>query len=128
MLKMKNLKIVLRIIFGLFLLFFGLNGLLQFAPMPEVGPEAGAFLGAISSTKIFFPLISIIEIATGALILLNKAVPLALVLIFPILLCAVLFHISLNPEGIVFALIGFILNGTLFFLFKGKYTPLLTDE
>ena len=91
MLKMKNLKTVLRIIFGLFLLFFGLNGLLQFAPIPEVGPEAGAFLGAIASTKIFFPLISIIEIATGALILLNKAVPLALVLIFPILLCAVLF-------------------------------------
>ena len=125
---MKNLKTVLRIIFGIFLLFFGLNGLLQFVAMPEVGPEAGAFFGAIASTKIFFPLISIIEIATGALLLFNKAVPLALVIIFPILLCAVLFHIALNPEGILFALIGFILNGTLLFFFKEKYVTLLNNE
>lgn len=96
--------------------------------MAEVGPEAGAFFGAIASTKIFFPIIGIIEIVTGALPLFNKAVPLALVIIFPILFCAVLFHISLNPEGILFALIGFILNGTLFFLFKEKYITLLNNE
>ena len=125
---MKNLKTVLRIIFGIFLLFFGLNGLLQLVSMPEVGPEAGAFFGAIASTKIFFPLISIVEIVAGVLLLLNKAVPLTLVIVFPILLCAVLFHISLNPEGILFALIGFILNSILFFFFREKYTTLLNNE
>jgi len=125
---MKNLKTVLRIIFGLFLLFFGLNGLLQFAPMPAVGPEAGAFFGAIASTKIFFPIIGILEIVTGILLLLKRAVPLALVIIFPILFCAVLFHISLNPEGILFALIGFALNIALFFSFKEKYVTLLNNE
>lgn len=125
---MKNSKTVLRIIFSIFLLFFGLNGLLQFAPMPEVGPEAGAFFGAIASTKIFFPIIGIVEIVTGALLLLNRAVPLALVIIFPILFCAVLFHISLNPEGLLFALVGFVLNSILLFLFKEKYATLLNNE
>ena len=125
---MKNVKTIFRIGFGVFLLFFGLNGLFQFAPMPEVGPEAGAFFGAIASTKIFFPIIGVVEIATGALLLINRAVPLALVVIFPILLCAVLFHISLNPEGILFALIGFILNGVLLLSYKEKYTPLLSNE
>lgn len=125
---MKNSKTVLRIIFSIFLLFFGLNGLLQFAPMPEVGPEAGAFFGALASTKIFFPIIGIVEIVTGALLLLNRAVPLALVIIFPILLCAVLFHISLNPEGLLFALVGFVLNSILLFLFKEKYATLLNNE
>lgn len=125
---MKNLKTILRITFGLFLLFFGLNGLFQFAPMPEVGPEAGAFFGAIASTKLFFPIIGITEIITGALLLLKKAIPLSLVVIFPILFCAVLFHISLNPEGILFALIGFILNIILFYLFKEKYANLLSND
>ncbi len=125
---MKNSKTVLRIIFSIFLLFFGLNGLLQFAPMPEVGPEAGAFFGALASTKIFFPIIGIVEIVTGALLLLNRAVPLALVIIFPILFCAVLFHISLNPEGLLFALVGFVLNSILLFLFKEKYATLLNNE
>ena len=117
-----------RIIFGIFLLFFGLNGLFQFAPMPEVGPEAGAFFGAIASAKLFFPIIGIVEVATGVLLLLNKAVPLALVIVFPILFCAVLFHISLNPEGILFALIGIILNCLLFFSFKEKYSTLLSND
>ena len=125
---MKNLKKILRIGFGIFLIFFGLNGLLQFAPMPEVGPEAGAFFGAIASTKIFFPIIGIVEVATGTLLLLNKVVPLALVIVFPILFCAVLFHISLNPEGILFALIGIILNCLLFFSFKEKYSILLSND
>lgn len=125
---MKNLKKILRIGFGIFLIFFGLNGLLQFAPMHEVGPEAGAFFGAIASTKIFFPIIGIVEVATGTLLLLNKVVPLALVIVFPILFCAVLFHISLNPEGILFALIGIILNCLLFFSFKEKYSILLSND
>jgi len=125
---MKKSNTILRIIFGLFLLFFGLNGIFQFAAMPEVGPEAGAFFGAIASTKIFFPIIGIIEIVTGALILLNRATPLALVIIFPILFCAVLFHISLNPEGILFALMGLVLNVILFFSYKEKYRPLLNNE
>ncbi len=125
---MKNLKKILRIGFGIFLIFFGLNGLLQFSPISEVGPEAGAFFGAIASTKIFFPIIGIVEVATGTLLLLNKVVPLALVIVFPILFCAVLFHISLNPEGILFALIGIILNCLLFFSFKEKYSILLSND
>lgn len=122
---MKNFKTVMRIFFGVFLLFFGLNGILQFMPMPEVGPQAGAFLGAIASTKLFFPLISIIETIVGALLIVNKAVPLALIIIFPILVCAVLFHISLDPAGILFAIIGLVLNILLFFTNKEKYLPLM---
>ena len=122
---MKNFKTVMRIFFGVFLLFFGLNGILQFIPMPEVGPQAGAFLGAIASTKLFFPLISIIETIVGALLIVNKAVPLALIIIFPILVCAVLFHISLDPAGILFAIIGLVLNILLFFTNKEKYLPLM---
>lgn len=121
---MKNLKTVLRIIFSVFLLFFGLNGFLQFAPMPEVGPVAGAFLGAIASTGLFFPIISLIEVASGVALLVNKATPLALVVVFPVLFCATLFHISLDPGGVLFALIGLILNIILFVSHKDKYLAL----
>jgi len=122
---MKNFKTLMRIFFGVFLLFFGLNGFLQFMPMPEVGPQAGAFLGALASTKLFFPVISVVEIIVGALLIVNKAVPLVLIIIFPILVCAVLFHLSLDPAGILFAIIGLVLNILLFITNQEKYLPLI---
>jgi len=122
---MKNFKTLMRIFFGVFLLFFGLNGFLQFMPMPEVGPQAGAFLGALASTKLFFPVISVVEIIVGALLIVNKAVPLVLIIIFPILVCAVLFHLSLDPAGILFAIIGLVLNILLLITNQKKYLPLI---
>ena len=122
---MKNFKTLMRIFFGVFLLFFGLNGFLQFMPMPEVGHQAGAFLGALASTKLFFPVISVVEIIVGALLIVNKAVPLVLIIIFPILVCAVLFHLSLDPAGILFAIIGLVLNILLFITNQEKYLPLI---
>tara|TARA_B110000971_G_C20012902_1_gene502478 strand:- start:687 stop:1061 length:375 start_codon:yes stop_codon:yes gene_type:complete len=122
---MKNFKTLMRIFFGVFLLFFGLNGFLQFMPMPEVGPQAGAFLGALASTKLFFPVISVVEIIVGALLIVNKAVPLVLIIIFPILVCAVLFHLSLDPAGILFAIIGLVLNILLLITNQEKYLPLI---
>lgn len=125
---MKNIKSILRVSLGLPMVVFGLNGFLQFIPMPEIGPEAGAFMGAIASTGTFFPLISLVEIAAGALLLLNKATPLALLLVFPILICAVLYHLALDPGGILFAGVCFVLNVILLFFYKHKYQKLLSND
>lgn len=121
---MKNYNSFLRIAFGLFLLFFGLNGFLQFMAFPEVGPEAGIFLGAINSTQIFFPIIAIVEVIAGLLLLIKRAVPFALVLIFPILLCAFLYHLTLDIKGIPFALLGLIFNILMAFSHREKYKVL----
>ena len=122
---MKSITTISRFILGLILFVLGTNGFLNFMPYPELSPAAGAFMGAIASTKIIFPLIGIIEIIFGLFLLFNKAVPLALIAVLPILVNAMIFHISLNPEGILFAVICFVLNLFLIYHYWENYKSLL---
>jgi len=113
-----------RILLGLILLILGANGFLNFLPYPELNPEAGAFMGAIASTKIIFPLLGIIEIIFGILLMAKKAVPFALIVVFPILVNAMIFHVSLDPQNMLFAAICFILNLFLIYHYWDNYKAL----
>lgn len=88
-----------RILLGLIFFVFGLNGFLGFMPQPPQPPEAGAFLGALAATGYMFPLIKGTEVLAGALLLGNAFVPLALLLLAPIVVNIVAFHLALAPGG-----------------------------
>lgn len=95
-----------RLLLGLIFFVFGLNGFLHFLPMPQPSPEAGAFLGALAATGYMFPLIKGVEVVAGALLLANRAVPLALVLLAPIAVNIAAYHLVLEPGFGMVALIG----------------------
>ncbi|MFO0696914.1 MAG: DoxX family protein [Polyangiales bacterium] len=96
-----NSKLVtaLRLSLGAGFLFFGLNGFFHFAPMPPMPDRAGAFLGALAATGYMFPLIKGTEVVAGLLLLSNRFVPLALVLLAPVLVNILAFHVLLAPAG-----------------------------
>ena len=96
----KHLPTVARLLFGLVFLVFGLNGFLGFLPMPEHPGGAGAFLGALAATGYMFPLIKGTEVLVGALLLSNRFVPLALVLLAPVMVNIVAFHGVLEPASL----------------------------
>ena len=86
-----------RIILGGGMVVFGLNGFLQFLPSPEM-PVAGLeFLTALMRTGYFFPLLKFSEIIAGAMVLSGYLLPLGLLILAPILLQILLFHIFLAP-------------------------------
>ena len=89
-----------RIVLGLAFLVFGLNGFLQFMPMPPVPEKAGAFLGALAATGYMFPLIKGTEVVAGALLVSGRFAPLALTLLAPILVNIVGYHAALAPAGL----------------------------
>lgn len=96
-----------RIFLGLVFTVFGLNGFLQFLPMPEMAPEAGAFMGALGATGYMFPLIKGTEVLAGLLLLSGRFVPLAITLLAPITVNILLFHVVLAPApGLPLALIA----------------------
>jgi hypothetical protein len=102
-----------RILLGLVFFVFGLNGFLGFMPQPPQPPEAGAFLGALGATGYMFPLIKGTEVLAGALLLGNAFVPLALLLLAPIVVNIAAFHLVLAPGGAAMglglvALLGFV--------------------
>ncbi len=86
-----------RIFLGLVFTVFGLNGFLQFLPMPEPPAAAGQFLGALAGAGYMFPLIKGTEVLSGLLLLSGRFVPLALTLLAPVTVNILLFHLFLAP-------------------------------
>jgi uncharacterized membrane protein YphA (DoxX/SURF4 family) len=96
-----------RITLGLTFAVFGLNGFLGFMPSPPVPEDAGAFLGALGATGYMFPMIKGAELVAGALLLAGRFVPLALILLAPVIVNIVLFHLVLTPVNpIALAVLG----------------------
>ena len=91
--------LISRILFGLVFVAFGIIGLFQIGEQPEPAPEAGAFVEAMMETGYLFQMVKITEIACGAALLSGFFVPLALIVITPIVVNIAAFHIFLDPSG-----------------------------
>jgi uncharacterized membrane protein YphA (DoxX/SURF4 family) len=101
---LRKLPVIARILLGAVFFVFGLNGFLGFLPMPPMPGEAGAFLGALVSAK-FLPVVKAIEVVAGLMLLTGRFVPLALLLLAPIVVSIVLFHGVLAPEGMAMPIV-----------------------
>ena len=121
------LPIIARILMGLGFTVFGLNGFLHFMPQPkEPMPEgAAAFVGALMKTGYLFPMVMGTQLVVGVLLLLNLFVPLALVLIMPILVNIIAFHLFLKPSGIAPGAVLMLLELYLAWSYRKAYCPML---
>jgi putative oxidoreductase len=111
---MKIAALIARILLGLIFLVFGLNGFLNFIPMgPLPSGTAGQFLSALVQSHYVF-VVSALQVAGGVLLLLNRYVPLALVLLGPVIANIFLFHLLMSLSGLPLAILVVILWGILF--------------
>jgi uncharacterized membrane protein YphA (DoxX/SURF4 family) len=112
---MKIAALIARILLGLIFLVFGLNGFLQFIPMgPMPTGTAGQFIGALFQSHYVY-IVSALQVAGGVLLLVNRYVPLGLVLLGPVIVNIVLFHLLMDPKGLPLAIVLVILWGILAF-------------
>ena len=100
--------LIARILLGLLFLIFGLNGFLHFIPMPPPTGLAGQYMGALYVSH-YLTVIFLVQVIGGALLLLNRFVPLALILLGPVLVNILLFHSFMAPEGLPLALVTLLL-------------------
>jgi hypothetical protein len=118
---------------GLIFLALNIAGILQLIPPPpDYPPAAMAFSGAMMSTGYLFWAVVIVEVLGGLALVLNLWTPLALVLLAPVTVNILLFHIFLTPR-ILFttALPGvlvFVLNFVLLWMYRGYYHGMLTRK
>jgi putative oxidoreductase len=112
-LSMKILTNISRFLLGLIFLVFGLNGFLHFIPMPPPSGVAGQFLGAMFVSK-YLLVVSGLQVISGALLLINRYVPLALTILGPIVVNILLFHALMSPVGIGLAVFVTIFWGVVF--------------
>src|SRR5262245_32177309 len=99
---MKVATAIARYLLGIVFFVVGLDGFLGLIPLPPLPPSALEFIQAMQQTGYLFYLVKGTEFVAGALLLSGRFVPLALVVLSPVIVNIVLFHAFLNtpPEVI----------------------------
>lgn len=126
---MKDLSSTLRtgarILMGVGFLIPGLNGFFHFMPMPPAPEAAMNFAGALAATGYMFPLVKSLEIAAGIALLSGRFVPLALLVLAPIMVNILAFHAALAPAGLGMPLVLFALGLYLAWSYRDAFRPVL---
>ena len=116
-------SIAARILTGLLFFVFGLNGFLHFIPQPKT--PMPSFIVGMMDSGYMLPMIAGTEVVVGAMLLLNRFVALALVLIAPIVVNIVAYHAFLAPSGMGIALVVLALEAYLVWVHRQAYRPML---
>lgn len=122
--KTHTITVVLRSILGLLFVVAPLGSAFHVFPEPELPPRAAAFVGALAATGYMLPLIWTAEITAGGLLLLGWLVPFALLLLAPVVVNIVAFHIFLAPGGLGIATLVAGLEGILAWQHREAFGPL----
>jgi putative oxidoreductase len=114
---MKITVTLARILLGLLFLAFGLNGFLHFIPMKAPTGLTGQYMGALFLSH-YLTVVFAVQVISGALLLRNRFIALALLLLDPIIVNILLFHSLMAPEGLPLALLATVLWAIVFYGFN----------
>lgn len=115
-----------RWLLGLPLVVFGALGLFHpMSPPPDLAPQAKAFSLALAQTGYMMPMIGGVLLVSGLLLVANRFVPLALLLLAPFFVNSLLFHLVLEHTGIAPAAVFSALLVSLAWAYRGVFAGVL---
>jgi len=115
---------ILRILLGVSLLIFGANKFIAFIPIFDMAPAAANFMESLNSTGYVLYVVACLEIVIGILLLFKKWVPFALILLAPIAVNILLFHLFLDVSGALVAVFMVTITGVLIYKYWKSYSSL----
>lgn len=115
---------IVRITLGIILVVFGSNKFLHFISMPPPPGSAGEFLNTLGASGYIFPMLGVVEVCIGAMLLCKQWVPFGILLLAPISLNIVLYHLCFGVPGIWIALLVLTLNAVMVYKHWKLYSPL----
>ena len=113
-----------RILLGLLFLVFGLNAILNFLPMPAMPPSDATTFATLLATSHYMAFVGLLMVIAGVLLLVGRYVPLALVILGPILVNILLFHFMLMHGGEALGLFGTVLELFLIWAYRLSFRGL----
>jgi hypothetical protein len=127
---MRTASVIARYLAGVIFLVFGLNGFLNFIPLPPPGGIAGQFMGALYASHYLWVIFAF-QVIAGVLLLVNRYVPLAVAILAPVLVNILTFHVLMAPSGLPMALVVAVLWVLIFIevrpafsgLFQSRWQP-----
>lgn len=124
----KRVSPIIQRVFGAALLFFGLNKVFSFFPIPEKEGFAKVFLDAVDGSGYIMFVIMIVQILAGIALLVNRYVALALVVMFPITLNIFLFHVLHDRDALIPTVVLMAWNSLLILANRQKYSAILSPR
>jgi uncharacterized membrane protein YphA (DoxX/SURF4 family) len=124
---MKIAILIARILLGLLFLVFGLNGFLNFIHGPMPTGVAGQYLAVMGGT-FYIHFVFAVQIVAGLLLLSGQFVPLALVLLGPVIINILLFHVSMQPSGLPPGLFAAVLWFIVFFGVRRAFAGIFAQK
>ena len=115
---------ILRMLLGVSLLIFGMNKFIAFIPIFDMAPAAANFMESLNSTGYVLYVVASLELLIGGLLLFKKWVPFALILLAPIVVNILLFHLFLDVSGMFVAVFMLTITGVLIYKYWKSYTSL----
>jgi putative oxidoreductase len=110
---MRTLSAIARYLAGVIFLIFGLNGFLNFLPLPSPGGVAGQFMGALFVSHYLWVIFAF-QVVAAILLLANRYVPLAVAILAPVIVNILVFHALMAPSGLPLALFVAVLWAVMF--------------
>ena len=123
---MKVAALIARNLLGLMFVIFGLNGFLHFIHQPPPSGLALQFGTALYAAHYWEPVFAL-QLLGGLILLSNRYVPIGLVLLGPVIVNILLYHILMDPKGIPPGLVALLLWLVVFYsvrsAFAGIFAP-----
>lgn len=122
---MKIAVIIVRVLMGLLFLFASIVVLFNLFPQPELTGRVKIFMDGVNASGYLLPLIKITELLCGIAFVSGYFVPLATIVIAPIIVNIFFFHAFVDTSGLPVAIFLVLANIFLAYANWDKFKPLL---
>ena len=122
---MKIAMIIVRTLMGLLFLFAAIVVLFNLVPKPELTGTVKTFNDGLESVGYFMPLLKVTELLCGLAFVAGRFVPLATVVIAPIIVNIFCFHAFVDPTGLPIAIFLVLANAFVAYHYRKSYEGLL---
>ncbi len=123
---MKIAVVIVRCLMGVLFLFASITYLFKLITPPPPTGAMKTFSDGLAASVYLLPTVKIVELACGIAFVIGRFVPLATVLISPIIVNIVLVHVFLAPEGLPLAAFLVFANAFVAYHHRDRYKPLFT--
>ena len=122
---MKIAMIIVRTLMGLLFIFASVTFLFGLITPPPMEGPIKDFNEGLAASGYFFTLLKITELTCGILLVIGRFVPLALVILSPIIINILMVHLFLDRSGLPVAIFLVLAAIFLAYYHRDRFEPLL---
>ena len=125
---MKIAVIIVRTLMGLLFMVGSVAFFLKLGGEPQLSGNMKTYFDGLTASIYFFPLLKITELVCGIALVTGRFVPLALVILSPIIVNILFVHTILDITGLPVALFLVLANCFLGYAYFDKFKPMLAAK